>query len=286
MSNYNKATNFAVKDTLTSGDPDKIVSGAEIDNEFNSIASSITSKVDKVAASTTDNLAALDANGNLKDSGFPGNATVPSGGIIMWSGLISAIPTGWALCDGNNTTPDLRDRFIVGAGSTYSRNDTGGTNSVTLTENEMPSHNHSMNSAGSHSHSMDGAGAHSHSMNSAGEHDHGGNTEQDTASGSFSAVSNNGFSGANGVFSVDNQITDINNLQGGTTGFNSVSINYTHNHAISSDGDHTHTINAVTDHTHNINNSGSHSHTINNTGGDGSHENRPPYFALAFIMKL
>jgi len=69
MSNYNKSTNFAVKDTLTSGDPDKVVSGAEIDNEFNSIASAVTSKADKVSGSTTDNFAALDANGNLKDSG-------------------------------------------------------------------------------------------------------------------------------------------------------------------------------------------------------------------------
>jgi len=74
MSNYNKATNFAVKDTLTSGDPDKVVSGAEIDNEFNSIASAVTSKADKVAAATTDNFAALDASGNLKDSGESQNS--------------------------------------------------------------------------------------------------------------------------------------------------------------------------------------------------------------------
>jgi len=69
MSNYNKATNFAVKDTLTSGDPDKVVSGAEIDNEFNSIASAVTSKADKVAAATSNNFAGLNANGNLIDSG-------------------------------------------------------------------------------------------------------------------------------------------------------------------------------------------------------------------------
>jgi len=74
MSNYNKATNFAVKDTLTSGDPDKVVSGAEIDNEFNSIASAVTTKADKVAAATTDNFASLDANGNLKDSGASQNS--------------------------------------------------------------------------------------------------------------------------------------------------------------------------------------------------------------------
>ena len=39
----------------------------------------------------------------------------PVGGIILWSGLISAIPTGWALCDGTNGTPDLRNKFIIGA---------------------------------------------------------------------------------------------------------------------------------------------------------------------------
>jgi len=74
MSNYNKSTNFAVKDTLTSGDPEKVVSGAEIDNEFNSIASAVTSKADKVAAATTDNFASLDASGNLKDSGASQNS--------------------------------------------------------------------------------------------------------------------------------------------------------------------------------------------------------------------
>jgi hypothetical protein len=40
---------------------------------------------------------------------------VPSGGIIMWSGSIASIPSGWYLCNGSNSTPDLRDRFIVGA---------------------------------------------------------------------------------------------------------------------------------------------------------------------------
>src|SRR5690554_5897142 len=58
---------------------------------------------------------------------------VPTGGIILWSGPIANIPAGWALCNGDNGTPDLRNRFIVGAGSTYSVGDTGGTDSVTLT---------------------------------------------------------------------------------------------------------------------------------------------------------
>lgn len=51
---------------------------------------------------------------------------VPSGGIIMWSGSIASIPAGWYLCNGSNGTPDLRNRFIVGAGSTYAVAATGG----------------------------------------------------------------------------------------------------------------------------------------------------------------
>lgn len=51
---------------------------------------------------------------------------IPSGVIVMWSGSIASIPSGWYLCDGNNSTPDLRNRFIVGAGSTYSVAGTGG----------------------------------------------------------------------------------------------------------------------------------------------------------------
>ena len=51
---------------------------------------------------------------------------IPSGGIIMWSGSIASIPAGWYLCDGLNSTPDLRDRFVVGAGTTYAVADTGG----------------------------------------------------------------------------------------------------------------------------------------------------------------
>ena len=48
-------------------------------------------------------------------SSLTGIAGIPSGVIVMWSGATSAIPTGYVLCDGNNSTPDLRDRFVVGA---------------------------------------------------------------------------------------------------------------------------------------------------------------------------
>jgi hypothetical protein len=57
---------------------------------------------------------------------FVGNGTIPIGGIIMWSGSIVSIPTGWALCNGSNGTPNLVDRFIVGAGSGYGVAATGG----------------------------------------------------------------------------------------------------------------------------------------------------------------
>jgi hypothetical protein len=78
---------------------------------------------------------------------------IPSGGIIMWSGSIASIPSGWYLCDGLNSTPDLRDRFIVGAGTTYAVAATGGspnaivvshTHTATVTD---PGHSHSYTSS-------------------------------------------------------------------------------------------------------------------------------------------
>ena len=51
---------------------------------------------------------------------------IPSGVIQLWSGSIASIPAGYVICDGANGTPDLRDRFVVGAGSTYAVDDTGG----------------------------------------------------------------------------------------------------------------------------------------------------------------
>jgi hypothetical protein len=71
-----------------------------------------------------------------------GTALVPLGGIIMWSG--TTIPTGWALCNGSNGTPNLQDRFIVGAGSDrYAVGATGGSANATLV-----SHNHTGTTGG------------------------------------------------------------------------------------------------------------------------------------------
>ena len=71
---------------------------------------------------------------------------IPTGGIILWSGSVGAIPAGWALCNGSNGTPDLRSRFVVGAGSAYNVNGTGGSANAVVV-----SHSHSITDPG-HSH--------------------------------------------------------------------------------------------------------------------------------------
>lgn len=63
--------------------------------------------------------------------------TIPTGMISLWYGSIGSVPLGWYLCDGTNGTPDLRDKFVVGAGSTYSVAATGGS-----TDAIVVSHNH------------------------------------------------------------------------------------------------------------------------------------------------
>ena len=152
------------------------------------------------------------------------NHLVPPGAILMWSGAINNIPVGWALCDGSNGTPDLRDRFIVGAGGDYNVGNTGGANTVTLSSSQIPSHRH-----GSGTLTADTAGSHYHIyMGTAG---------YATASGpgTIEAVS----------------IDDIPKHTGDA-------------------GDHSHTISGYTSY----------------AGGGQAHENRPPYYALCFIMKL
>jgi microcystin-dependent protein len=67
---------------------------------------------------------------------------VPKGAIIMWSGTLASIPSGWQLCDGTNGTPNLQDRFIVGAGSNYTVGATGGEAMHTLTAAQLPPHTH------------------------------------------------------------------------------------------------------------------------------------------------
>ena len=65
---------------------------------------------------------------------------MPSRGIIMWSGTAADIPAGWALCDGTGGTPDLTDRFILGAGKAYQPGATGGTATAKRGSASAPPH--------------------------------------------------------------------------------------------------------------------------------------------------
>jgi len=67
---------------------------------------------------------------------------IPSGVILLWSGSIASIPATWTLCDGTLGTPDLRSRFVVGAGPSYAVGATGGEATHTLSLAEIPSHTH------------------------------------------------------------------------------------------------------------------------------------------------
>ena len=181
-----------------------------------------------------------------KLDGYTGTATdlneaiahyVPTGGIIMWSGAVSAIPTGWVLCDGTNSTPNLVDRFIVGsgtdAGGTHDVGDTGGANSLTLTEAQLPAHTH---------------GAGTLATNETGDHYHLDGTVVDvTEDASYGTT-------------ADTTNTRVPQSQSESKNL------------------HAHTSTA-----------GAHSHTISgstgSTGSGSSIDNRPAYYALAFIMK-
>jgi hypothetical protein len=159
MSNYVKATNFTAKDALPTGDSGKIVKGTEIDVELSAIAAAVASKSDSNSPTFTGSPLAPTASAGTNNTQVATTAFVttavaasfPTGGIIMWSGSVASIPSGWALCNGSNGTPDLRNRFVVGAGSTYAVAATGGsadaivvshTHTATSTVTD-PGHNHS-----------------------------------------------------------------------------------------------------------------------------------------------
>lgn len=68
--------------------------------------------------------------------------SIPAGVILAYNGASESIPSGWALCDGQNGTPDLRGRFILGASDLHEAGQTGGSETHILTIGELPSHNH------------------------------------------------------------------------------------------------------------------------------------------------
>jgi hypothetical protein len=149
MSNYVKATNFTAKDSLPSGNSGKIIKGAEIDTELTAVASAISSKADLNSPALTGTPTAPTATTGTNTTQLATTAFVQTalagafstGMIMMWSGTIATIPSGWVLCNGSNGTPDLRNRFVIGAHSdttgvaystvTGSNTQTGGTKDAT-----------------------------------------------------------------------------------------------------------------------------------------------------------
>ena len=105
----------------------------------------------------------------MNDKGQNGSAvsdlaSVPSGGIILWSGAANAIPSGWYLCNGSNSTPNLSGKFVVGYSASdgdFDVNDTGGSKNAIVV-----SHSHSVDNHthGAGSYSAGSAGAHTHSF--------------------------------------------------------------------------------------------------------------------------
>ena len=283
MANYIKSTNFTAKDTLPSGDAARIVKGAEIDVEFNAIASAVSSKADSNSPSFTGTPTAPTAvagtsTTQLATTAFAldaAKAAFPVGGIIIWSGSIAAIPVSWQLCDGTNGTPNLRDRFVVGAGTSYGVGATGGANTVTLDATMIPAHTHTVSASGTtstvsndHSHGFSGttsgqSNTHSHAVSDPG-HAH-----SYDRPGPSNAANPPGASGST--------------ANGATTGAAVTGISLGNANA-----DHSHTYSGTTsgisaNHTHTVTVSGS---TGNGTGGGLAHENRPPYFALCYIQKM
>ena len=108
---------------------------------------------------------------------------IPSGVIVMWSGSIKNIPTGWLLCDGTKGTPDLRERFVLGTAENSEIGDRGGHKRIKLDKSQLAPHSHTGNTAeaGDHTHmgTTDVNGSHTHTgtTNIAGDHTHMGTTD-------------------------------------------------------------------------------------------------------------
>lgn len=194
------------------------------------------------------------------------NGSVPIGGIIMWSGALNTIPAGWVLCagqtlgrtdgGGNIQVPDLRDRFIVGAGLNYSVGQTGGAVAQTGTTSD--------------------AGAHVHggSTDTQGSHSHGGKTQDHVLSINQIPTHKHQISYSN---ATSPNTGGYGFLRGGKTGESGEFCderggNQAHSHGIGADGSHAHSITTDTQ--------GNHNHVL--TVQDG----RPPFYALAFIIKV
>ena len=274
MSNYVKATDFASKDALTTGDPNKKIKGTEINTEFNAISTAIATKADLASPvftgtpqaplpSVSEDSTRIATTEWVRD--FL-NAYEPIGTIKIFAGAFSAIPTGWQLCDGTNGTFDLRDKFVIGAKQedsgvaktniTGSLTQTGGSKDSTLA-----AHNHgvSINSAG-----MSTDHTHSYSANTGGVSQ--GHTHSFTGIDAGTTSGPGGNAGVLYLSSTDG--TPITVTTGGQS------------------ADHVHLASGTTsfvsaDHIHNVS-----GNTASSGSGSVTNTNLPPYFAVAFIQKI
>lgn len=234
----------------------------------------------------------------------------PTGLIIMWSGV--SVPSGWSVCDGTNGTPNLINKFIIGAGDTYAIGDTGGTSttvsgstdgahthSLTTSQDLSHSHNATSNTAGnttSHSHTvtLSSTGGHTHSfslgsttLNSSTtpSHSHKGSTGifsgiNSSASGNRTLSSNASFwetsvwisEGSTSSHNHPHTPTAIANHDHGTNTSSTAFVNLSHSHTASS------SLGGFHSHTVTAASSGDHSHTIPDV--------TPPYYKLVYLMKL
>jgi hypothetical protein len=211
---------------------------------------------------------------------------IPAGVILMWSGSIASIPSGWLLCNGSSGTPDLRDRFVVGAGSTYAVAATGGAATVTLGTTNLPSHTHSISASGTtaatnidHTHSGTTSTAdinHTHFFSAttsgqSADHTHGLPIQPRTFGGGGAVNSVDRDGAGLSSFGTSN---DHNHTVSGDTGFMNGNVN--HSHSFTSG-----TMNSNTTHTHTVTVTG----TSGATGSGTAFGILPPYYALAYIMK-
>jgi len=220
-----------------------------------------------ITGGTISGVSALGVSGTLTATSFVGSGMLPVGGIVIWSGSVGSIPTGWFLCDGANGTPDLRNDFVIGAGGAYAVGATGGSNTITA----VPAHTHTFSGTTdtqtnhTHTTNMGAAGSHTHS---AGTSDPGNHTHPSILYAA--GVGNLNLRASNDATTSPSNRTYNLNSDGA------------HNHNINQNaaGSHNHTVNLTTD--------GAHTHTYSGTTGSTGNASvtiTPPYYALCYIMR-
>lgn len=118
----------------------------DYNNETTNLTQNVTQQLEETTTACTQQYQQMQQTVN---NAVANAISVPVGGIIMWSGATSTIPSNYHICDGTNGTPNLTNNFIIAAGGTYALGATGGEAEHTLTIDEMPSHNHEVRSGGS-----------------------------------------------------------------------------------------------------------------------------------------